>query len=70
MLPKEAIRREGTETGVYILDGDRVTWRKIGLGIASYTKTQVLSGLNQGDAVALPSEKTLKNGSRVAPAFQ
>ena len=70
VLPKEAIRREGTETGVYLLTGDRVTWRKVSLGVASYTKTQVLSGLNQGDAVALPSEKTLKNGSRVDPSFQ
>ncbi|HMD50840.1 MAG TPA: efflux RND transporter periplasmic adaptor subunit [Bryobacteraceae bacterium] len=70
VLPKEVIRREGSETGVYVLTGDRVKWRKLSLGIASYTKTQVLSGLNQGDAVALPSERTLKDGLRVEPVFQ
>lgn len=69
-LPKEAIRRQGSETGVFLLEGDRVVWRKVSLGVSSYTKSQVLSGLNEGDAVALPTEKPLKNGSRVEPAFQ
>jgi HlyD family secretion protein len=69
-LPKEAIRREGSETGVYLLQGDRVVWRKIGLGVSSYTKSQVLSGLSQGDAVALPSEKPLKNGAKVEPVYE
>ncbi|HTA71042.1 MAG TPA: efflux RND transporter periplasmic adaptor subunit, partial [Bryobacteraceae bacterium] len=69
-LPKEAIRREGSETGVYLLQGDRVVWRKIGVGVSSYTKSQVLSGLSDGDAVALPSEKPLKNGSKVEPVYE
>jgi HlyD family secretion protein len=69
-LPKEAIRRQGSETGVFLLQGDRVAWRKVNLGVSSYTKSQILSGLNEGDAVALPSEKPIKNGSRVEPVFQ
>ncbi|MBZ5611795.1 MAG: efflux RND transporter periplasmic adaptor subunit [Acidobacteriia bacterium] len=69
-LPKETMRRQGAETGVFLLAGDHVEWRKVTLGVSSYTKSQVLSGLNEGDAVALPTEKPLKNGSRVEPAFQ
>ena len=69
-LPKEAIRREGSETGVFLLQGDRAVWRKIGLGVSSYTKSQVISGLADGDAVALPTEKPLKTGSRVQPVYQ
>lgn len=69
-IPKEAIRRQDSETGVLLLQGDRVVWRKISLGVSSYTKSQVLSGLNAGDAVALPSDKPLQNGSRVQPVFQ
>jgi HlyD family secretion protein len=69
-LPKEAIRRQGAETGVFLLQGDRVAWRKVSLGVSSYTKSQVLSGLNEGDAVAMPTEKLLKNGSKVEPVFQ
>lgn len=65
VLPKEAFRREGPDTGVFLLRGDRVEWRKVKLGVSSYTKSQVVSGLAEGDAVALPTEKTIKNGSRV-----
>jgi HlyD family secretion protein len=69
-IPKEAIRRQGSETGVFLLQGDRVVWRKVNLGISSYTKSQVLAGLNDGDAGALPSEKPIQSGSRVQPVFQ
>ncbi len=69
-IPKEAIRRQGAETGVLLLQGDRVVWRKVNLGISSYTKSQVLAGLSDGDAGALPSEKPIQNGSRVQPIFQ
>ncbi len=69
-IPKEAIQRQGSETGVLLLQGDRVVWRKVNLGISSYTKSQVLSGLMEGDAAALPSDKPIQNGSRVQPVFQ
>jgi HlyD family secretion protein len=69
-IPKEVIQRQGSEVGVLLLQNDRVVWRKVSLGVSSYTKSQVLSGLNEGDAVALPTEKVIKNGSRVAPVFQ
>ena len=65
VLPKEAFRREGADTGVFLLRGDRVEWRKVTLGVSSYTKSQVLSGLAEGDAVALPTEKTIKSGRKV-----
>ena len=70
VLPKEAFRREGAETGVFLLEGDRVAWRKVTLGVSSYTKSQIVSGLREGDAVALPSEKAMKNGSKVEPVIQ
>jgi HlyD family secretion protein len=69
-IPKEAIRRQGSETGVLLLQADRVVWRKVTLGISSYTRSQVISGMSEGDAAALPSEKPIQNGSRVQPVFQ
>jgi len=69
-LPKETIRRQGSEPGVLLLQGDRVVWRKVSIGISSYTKSQILSGLSEGDAVALPTEKPIKSGSRVEATFQ
>jgi HlyD family secretion protein len=69
-IPKEAIRRQGSDTGVLLLEGDRAVWRKVTLGISNYTKSQVVSGLNDGDAVALPSEKPIQSGARVQAVFQ
>jgi HlyD family secretion protein len=69
-IPKEAIRRQGSDNGVLLLEGDRAVWRKVSLGISTYTKSQVVSGLNDGDAVALPSEKPIQSGARVQPVFQ
>ncbi len=69
-IPKEAVRRQGSDTGVLLLEGDHVEWRKISLGLSSYTRTQVLSGLMDGDAVALPSEKVIQSGSKIAPVFR
>jgi HlyD family secretion protein len=69
-IPKEALRRQGSENGVLLLQGDRVAWRKVSLGLSTYTKSQVLSGLMDGDAVALQSEKPIQSGSKVEPVFQ
>ena len=66
-VPKECVRREGDQTGVFVLASDRVSWRKISLGASSATRTQVTAGLNEGDAVALPVEFALKDGDRVRP---
>jgi hypothetical protein len=45
-------------------------WRKVSPGVSSYTKTQVLSGLREGDAVMLPTDKPVKSGSKVEPVYQ
>jgi HlyD family secretion protein len=70
VLPKEVFRHQGSDTGVFLLRGDRVEWRKVGLGVSSYTKSQVLTGLAEGDAAALPTEKAIKSGSRVEALIQ
>ncbi len=67
-IPKEALRRENGQAGVYVLRGDRVEWQPIKLGASSITRTAVLSGLNEGDRVALSSETPLTSGERVEPA--
>jgi len=67
---KETVRRQGSDNGVLVLENNHVVWRKVTLGVSSYTKLQVLSGLSDGDAVAMPTEKPLKSGSRVEPVYQ
>jgi HlyD family secretion protein len=69
-IPREALRRQGGETGVFLLQGDRVAWRKIVPGISSITRTQVVEGLSEGDAVALPSDAALADATPVRPVFR
>jgi HlyD family secretion protein len=69
-IPKEALRRESEVTGVYLLAPDgRLLWRPIKVGVSSYTKAQVVEGLADGDAVALPTDKVLKAGLKVQAVY-
>ena len=68
-IPKEAVYRQQGLTGVYLLEGDRVRWRTITQGVNNTTRTQV-NELKAGDAVALPSEKPLRDGMVVEPVIQ
>jgi HlyD family secretion protein len=67
-LPKETVQRQGGEPGVFVLNGQSVAWKKISQGVANTTRIQV-EGLKEGDAVALPTEKPLKDGMLVDPQF-
>jgi HlyD family secretion protein len=68
-VPREAIRRELGQAGVFVLSGDRVVWKKITMGIGNTTRAQV-EGLSEGDSVALPTEKPLKEGMIVKALYQ
>jgi HlyD family secretion protein len=67
-IPREAIRRELGQAGVFTLSGDRIVWKKITMGIGNTTRAQV-EGLSEGDSIALPTEKPLKEGMVVKPVF-
>jgi HlyD family secretion protein len=66
-IPKEAIRTEGGKSGVFLLREDRVEWRPIQLGASSITRAVVVSGLAEGDQVALRAERALRDGQPVRP---
>jgi HlyD family secretion protein len=68
-IPREAIRRELGQAGVFVLSGDRVIWKKITMGIGNTTRAQV-EGLAEGDSIAMPTEKPLKEGMIVKPVYQ
>lgn len=69
-IPKEALRNENGQEGVYRLNGMTLEWRPLKLGIENVTRAQVLEGLSDGDAVALISDRTLKSGMAVTPVIQ
>jgi HlyD family secretion protein len=68
-VPKEVLRRDNGKPGVYVLAGDHVEWREVKMGLASVTKTEILEGIREGDALALPTETALRSGMKVTPLF-
>lgn len=69
-IPKEALRNENGQEGVYRLNGGALQWRAVKLGIDNTTRAQIVDGLADGDAVALITDRTLTDGMPVTPEFR
>ena len=66
VIPKETLRHDAQGDYVFALQGDSLQRRAVKKGASSVTWLQVVEGLSDGDAVALPSDLPLKAGDRVA----
>ena len=64
-IPKEAVRREGNQVGVYTVEGETLRWRPVRVGVSSVTRVEVVEGLNEASRVVLPSDLVLSQGLRV-----
>jgi HlyD family secretion protein len=69
-VAKAALRRENNQTGVFLLQGNEVLWRPVKLGVSSLVRAQVIEGLKDGDAVAMPTERPLRTGFKVEPEIK
>jgi HlyD family secretion protein len=69
VVPKETLRHDAQGDYVFALTGDTVARRPVKKGASSVTEVQVVQGLAEGDAVALPSDVPLKPGDRVTAAM-
>ena len=67
VVPRGAVFIEGDRRFVYRVEDNRLHRAFIKVGIANPTKIEVLSGLSQGDVVALPGEASLKENLRIIP---
>ncbi len=70
VVPREALRRENNQAGVFVLEGEMVAWRPVETGASSVTRIQIVKGLNDGDAVALGSDVVLRPGLKVSAQFR
>lgn len=68
-IPKETLRRQRDMTGVMMLRGDHLAWQPVQLGVSTLTKVQVTKGLNDGDSVALPTDKPIKEAMKITPLY-
>jgi HlyD family secretion protein len=65
VVPRGAVYVDGSKRFVYRVEDDRLHRREIKVGIANPTMIEVVSGLQQGDVVALPGEVPLKENLRI-----
>jgi len=70
VIPKETLRRDAGGDYVYRLEGDILERRPVKIGVSNVTQSQIVDGLAENDAVALPSDIALTPGQRVQPVFQ
>ena len=68
VIPRGAVRYDQGQHFVLAYDGDEVHRRDIKVGVAGADKYEVLSGLAQGDKVALPGDVDLRDGMKVRAA--
>lgn len=71
-LPRGAVQIDGSRRYVYVIvdpalgvNRSHVEKREIRVGIASPTNYEILSGVNEGETVALPGDVELKDGMAV-----
>jgi macrolide-specific efflux system membrane fusion protein len=55
VVPNRAIRRRGDQVVVDVMVGGKVETRTIQTGLSDTDNTEVVSGLAEGDLLALPS---------------
>lgn len=65
VVPRGAVRMDGGQRYVFVLDGHALRRRNVRVGIASPTKFEILNGLVEGDRVALPGDVELRDGLTV-----
>lgn len=65
LVPKEAIRTRDGASGVYLIENNTLAWRKVELGSGNVTNAIAISGLKEGDLIALGPEANLKAGAKV-----
>jgi HlyD family secretion protein len=61
VVPRGAVQIEGNRYYVYRLDGGRLRRTEIKAGLSNATHFEVLSGMQEGDTLALPGDVPLKD---------
>ncbi len=54
-VPREAVREDNGHSYVYVLQGDHLRRRDLKLGISNLTRVEILSGISDGDLIAVQS---------------
>lgn len=66
-VPRGAVHADGAQHFVFVVDGGVAHKRSVEVGIANATEYEVISGLKEGDTVAIAGEAVLREGMQVNP---
>jgi len=69
VIPRGALFIDGGKRYVFVVQDNRLHRRDMKVGIANPTMIEVLSGLQEGDQVALPGDVSLKENLRIRPVL-
>ena len=69
VIPRGAVSIDGDKRDVFRVDNNHLRRVLVTVGIASPTQIEILSGLNEGDVVALPGNISLKQNLTVIPVY-
>ena len=69
VVPRGAVQIDGAHRYVYHLDGGRLQRTEIRVGLSNATQFEVLSGVTEGDTLALPGDTPLRNNMAVRVAI-
>jgi HlyD family secretion protein len=64
-VPRATVRTEQGKHYVLVLDGDRLRRREVQLGMSNGTTYEIVSGVSEGDQVALSSNLNIHEGTVV-----
>jgi HlyD family secretion protein len=67
VVPRGAVAIDGKRRYVYVVEDNRLHQREIHVGIATPVSYEVISGVDEGDQVALPGEVQLKDKMKIRP---
>ena len=54
-VPREAVREDSGRNYVYLLQDDHLHRQDVKLGISNLTRVEILSGVSEGDVIAVQS---------------
>lgn len=69
VVPRGAVQIDGAHRYVYRFDGRRLHRTEIRVGLSNATQFEVLSGINNGDTLALPGDTALRDNMAVRVAI-
>jgi RND family efflux transporter MFP subunit len=66
VIPATALVREGEETAVFVVTGDKAQRRPVQVGLTDGTDLEIVSGVKAGEMVIVEGQNGLPDGAKIA----